>query len=250
MKLHSVEVTSHERFGVHALVRYSWDGRPPEPGQFMMVRSEDSIETFDPFLSRPFFAHDYSEGEMSLLFEIRGRGTEILALQTASLLVSDPLGKGFDPGDGPVALVGGEIWVSPLKLLSRRLATSGIAHDTFLELPVSATDAYKSWLPGAYPEAKLVPTDGSAGSSRVVLDALGEPGRYARMCVSGGPEMLSAAKDFSSGAVPAQLAVRERMACASGACYGCTIPVWDGGERVYARACVEGPVFEAEALAW
>ena len=215
-----------------------------------MVRSESSDQILDPFLSRPFFAHDYIEHEVSLLFEVRGRGTELLARQAGSLLVSEPLGRGFDLVDEPVALVGGEIWVSPLKLLSRHLDRANVEHDTYLELPESAADAYKSWLPQAYPEATLVRTDGSTGSSQVVLDTLGDPGRYAGIYVSGGPEMLVTARDFSLDIVPAQLAVRERMACASGACYGCAVPVWEGGDRGYARACVEGPVFEAKVLAW
>lgn len=250
MKLYRANITSRERFGDHALVSYAWEDEPPEPGQFVMVRSRDPARAVDPFLSRPLFAHDYHEGVMSLLFEVRGRGTELLACENESLLVSAPLGRGFDVGSGPAAIVGGEIWVSPLKLLSRRMAESGIEHDVYLELPVSATDAYKSWLPTCYPDATLVSTDGSASSSRFVLDSLGEPDRYASIYVSGGPEMLVAAKEAFPDVVPAQLAVRERMACASGACYGCAVPIWDLGERVYARSCVEGPVFEAGDLAW
>ncbi len=62
--------------------------------------------------------------------------------------------------------------------------------------------------------------------------------------------MLDALKRASEGTVSVQLALRERMACASGSCYGCAVPVWDSGARTYARACVEGPVFPAEVLAW
>ena len=65
--------------------------------------------------------------------------------------------------------------------------------------------------------------------------------------------MLAAVRETST--VPAQLAVRERMACANGSCHGCAVQVWgvSSGEtrtKTYARACVEGPVFPAEVLAW
>ena len=61
---------------------------------------------------------------------------------------------------------------------------------------------------------------------------------------------MKAVKSAADGVVPAQLALRERMACANGSCYGCAVPVWEAGEKTYRRTCVEGPVFEAGALAW
>ena len=77
MKLYEVEVVARERFADHALVRYHWPGRVPEPGQFVMAHT--SKQNLDPFLPRPLFAHDYEDGVMSLLFEVRGRGTALLA---------------------------------------------------------------------------------------------------------------------------------------------------------------------------
>jgi len=62
--------------------------------------------------------------------------------------------------------------------------------------------------------------------------------------------MLAAVKRIPADTVSVQLAVRERMACANGSCYGCAVPVWESGIRTYARACVEGPIFPAEVLAW
>jgi dihydroorotate dehydrogenase electron transfer subunit len=249
VKLHEVEVIARERFGDHALLRYRWPGRVPEPGQFVMVRT--STQSLDPFLPRPLFAHDYEDGEMSLLFEIRGRGTTLLAEEDARLLVSGPLGRGFQTGGGElVALLGGGVWVSPLKLLGSSLDKEGVARDTFLEIPATASEAYKAWISESYPDATLVPTKGTSDPSRAVLNRLGDLERYASLFASGPVEMLTAVKRASAGRVSAQLALRERMACANGSCYGCAVPVWDSGERAYARACVEGPVFPAEVLAW
>ena len=77
VKLHRVEVLEREKFGDHALLRYRWNGEPPQPGQFVMVRTENAAPTFDPFLSRPLFVHDYVDGVASLLFEVRGHGTAL-----------------------------------------------------------------------------------------------------------------------------------------------------------------------------
>lgn len=251
MKLHAVEILERERFGDHALLRYRWTGLPPEPGQFVMARTATSAPSLDPFLSRPLFAHDYDGETMSLLFEIRGRGTALLAEEDAGLLVSDPLGRGYTVDNhGPVTLVGGGVWVSPLKLLSWALDRSGIAHDIYLEIPATAPEAYAAWISENYPSATLVPTEGAASASQAVLERIGALSRYAGLYASGPASMLDAVKRVSGGKVPAQLAVRERMACANGSCYGCAVPVWEAAERTYARACVEGPVFPAEVLAW
>jgi dihydroorotate dehydrogenase electron transfer subunit len=250
MKLYETEVLGRERVGNHALLSYRWTGEPPEPGQFVMARTIRSTQSLDPFLSRPFFAHDYDDGVASLFFEIRGRGTALLAEEDSMLLVSAPLGRGFIvEGDGPVALVGGGVWIAPLKLLARRLSELGIPYDIFLEVPSTAHKAYADWIAYDYPEATLVPTDGSPTSSaQAVLRCVGELAHYHAVCTSGPTEMLAAVKSASAGRVPAQLALRERMACANGSCYGCAVPVWESGEFTYARACIEGPVFMAEVL--
>jgi dihydroorotate dehydrogenase electron transfer subunit len=250
VKLHAVEVLLRERFGDHALIRYRWTGATPEPGQFVMARTATSTRSFEPFLSRPLFVHDYDGETLSLLFEIRGRGTALLTREYTGLLVSAPLGRGFSLDSGPVAIVGGGIWVSPLKLLSRRLTRSGTIPEVYLEIPGTAPKAYAVWISENYPDATLVPTDSSEDAARVVLDRLGDITCYATVYASGPTGMLEAVKQATAGTVPAQLATRERMACASGACYGCAVPVWQGDERTYARACVEGPVFPAEVLAW
>ncbi len=250
MKLHHAETLHREKFADHVLLRYRWEGTPPDPGQFVMARTENSATSLEPFLSRPFFVHDYADGVASLLFEVRGRGTALLANETG-MLVSAPLGKGFVLAEsGPVALVGGGVWVSPLKLLSKKLGETGIQHDIYLEAPASAPRQYVAWISENYPVATLINTYNTVNAPREIFDRVGDLSRYRALYVSGTSETLSTAKSASEDVVPAQLAVRERMACADGSCHGCAVPVWRGGERTYARACVDGPVFEAGDLAW
>jgi dihydroorotate dehydrogenase electron transfer subunit len=251
MKLHETEIIGRERFGNHTLLRYRWTGEPPEPGQFVMARTVKSAHSFNPFLSRPFFAHDYDDGVASLLFEIRGRGTTLLAEKDSVLLVSAPLGQGFTVENrGPVALVGGGVWVAPLKLLSRRLAEFGVPYDVFLEVASTAPKDYAGWISKNYPEAMLLPTDGSpASSAQTVLECVGDLARYRALYTSGPVQLLAAVKSASlGGTTSVQLALRERMACANGSCYGCAVPIWESEELTYARACIEGPVFPAEVL--
>lgn len=249
MKLGRVEVIHRERFGDHVLLRYRWDGPEPEPGQFVMVRPGSPHAALDPFLARPFFVHDFEDGEISLLFKVRGRGTAVLAGEDA-LLVCGPRGSGFRVGDGPAALVGGGVWVAPLKLLSRRLGRTGTEQDLYLEVPGDTPAAYGAWLSESYPGATLVPTGDPASAAQKLFASVGDVARYAEIFASGSPETLVFAKGICAGRTRAQLAVRERMACANGSCYGCAVPVKNGGGTTYARACLEGPVFVAENLAW
>lgn len=250
MKLHETGVLSRERHGDHVLLRYRWDGPAPGPGQFVVVRPSGAL--LDPFLPRPFFVHDYEDGVASLLFVVRGRGTALLAGDEGRrLLVSDPLGLGFDVDEGPVAIVGGGVWVAPLKLLSRRLSEHGVEHDVYLEMPHAASAAYDALVKDLYPGATLVRTNGGSGAPRALVENLGELSRYRVVCASGTVGTLEAVKDACvARKVHARLAVRERMACANGSCYGCAVPVWREGEKTYARACIEGPIFDAEELAW
>lgn len=249
MKLHTVEVLDRQRYGDHVHVRCRWPGEPPEPGQFVMVRAVG--HGFDPFLSRPFFAHDYEDGVLELLIVVQGRGTALLADDTSGLLISDPVGQGFRiTGDSSVALVGGGVWVSPLRLLYRALRSREIPHDIYLEAPTGSSSEYREFLKERFPEAVLVDTGGGSVAAEELMARVGDLSLYEDVYVSGTQETLAAAKSASAGVVGAQLAVRERMACANGSCYGCAVPVWRAGERNYVRACVDGPVFEAAELVW
>ena len=248
MKLYRAEIVYRERFGDHVLLRYRWTGAVPEPGQFVMVRPAG--DALDPFLARPFFVHDHDGDALSILFEVRGRGTAMLAEEDGAVLVGEPRGRGFRIEGGPVALLGGGVWVAPLKLLSERLKRADIAHDVYLEIPRAAPAAYEAWISENYPGAHLVSTGDPADAPQELLARVGDLGKYAGIYVSGAPETLAAARNACAGRVPAQLAVRERMACANGSCYGCAVPVNNDGGTTYARACIDGPVFPAEALAW
>ena len=62
----------------------------------------------------------------------------------------------------------------------------------------------------------------------------------------GPPGMLEAVRGLCAARdVPAQLALEAGMACGFGACYGCVVPLAEGG---YVRLCVDGPVLDAERL--
>ena len=243
MKFHEVEVEERTQMGSYTLLRYRWNG-PVEPGQFVMARAAGYPVTLDPFLARPFSFYDH-EGEVaSLLFEVRGRGTALLD-GASTIEVTAPLGKGFDigPGLGRAALLGGGIGVAPLKILGRRLDAMGVPNDVFLGF----ADADASEVAREFPGAEVATMDGSVGTHGTVLDTGVALRDYGAVYSCGPNPMLAAVKLAAGDNSLCQLSVEERMGCGNGSCNGCVVPVRRGG---YIRSCIEGPVFDAEVLAW
>ncbi len=239
-----MEIEDRRELGAYTLLSYRWSGEGVEPGRFVMARAAGYPVTLDPFLARPFSFYDFVDGVASILFEVRGRGTALLDRATETIEVTDPLGKGFELGaaDGRAALLGGGIGVAPLKILGRRLAALGIAHDVFFGFPDRRTAAVAD----DFPAAAVATLDGSAGTHGTVLDAARNLREYPAVYACGPNAMLAAVKGAAGTVGLRQLSVEERMGCGNGSCNGCVVPV-DGG---YVRSCVEGPVFRAEVLAW
>ena len=244
MKFHDVKVEDRERIGGYSLLRYRWR-ESVEPGQFVLARVEGYPVTFDPFLARPFSFYDHDGETASLLFEVRGRGTALLDDAPDRIEVTAPLGRGFriNGMDGRAALLGGGIGVAPLKILSRCLDALGVTHNVFLGF----ADARYAAVAHEFPGAAVATVDGSAGVRGTVLDAAQDLERYSAVYACGPNPMLSAVKRAAGEGAFCQLSVEERMGCGNGSCNGCVVPVRDGG---YVRSCIEGPVFDAEALAW
>ena len=244
MKFYTVELESRRQLGAYTLLSYRWPGEGVEPGRFVMARAAGYPVTLDPFLARPFSFYDFEGGVASLLFEVRGRGTELLDRATETIEVTAPLGKGYeiDASGGRAALLGGGIGVAPLKILGRELTARGIAHDVFLGF----LDAKTAAAADDFPEATVATMDGSSGVHGTVLDAAPDLTAYPAVYACGPNAMLAAVKGAAGPDGLRQLSVEERMGCGNGSCNGCVVPV-NGG---YVRSCIEGPVFRAEVLAW
>lgn len=243
MKFYRVPVEEREVIGGYTLLRYRWDSFV-EPGQFAMARTASFPDTLDPLLARPLSFYDHDGELASLLLEVRGRGTALLD-RSAEIEVSAPLGRGFSTGgfDGRAALLGGGVGVAPMKLLSRRLDGLGLDHDVLLGF----ADFLTSRISRDFPGAGVATMDGSEGVTGTVLELVADLKDYAAVYACGPNPMLAAVKRAAGTEGLRQLSVEERMGCGNGSCNGCVVPV---RERGYVRSCIEGPVFEAEMLAW
>jgi dihydroorotate dehydrogenase electron transfer subunit len=61
------------------------------------------------------------------------------------------------------------------------------------------------------------------------------------------PMLAAVAQAAATAGVRSQVAVEERMACGTGICFSCVVPVVGGA---MARSCTDGPVFDGAAVAW
>jgi dihydroorotate dehydrogenase electron transfer subunit len=100
--------------------------------------------------------------------------------------------------------------------------------------------------------------DGSYGKKGRVTDILED---MLRLPVFGarspiyacGPSGMLAAVARIAGAnrIPCQVSLEERMACGVGVCLGCPVKVRTKSRQVeYKMVCKDGPVFNAEDIAW
>lgn len=238
-----------------------------KPGQFVHVLCGS---LYDPLLRRPFSIHDADadSGLISLLYEVRGRGTALLAekLPGEILDVLGPLGNGFvlpESGDQPVLLVGGGMGVAPLKFLSRAIIGS-IGADCLsfnfgartAEMHVCLED-FRCACPDAESRLSIATDDGSLGEHGFVTDllakrvnGLSEP-KSALVYACGPTPMLRAvARIAKEHDLACQVSLEAKMACGVGACMGCVIKVRSGDDFRYVRVCKEGTVFDAHEVIW
>jgi dihydroorotate dehydrogenase electron transfer subunit len=193
-------------------------------------------------------------GTFEIVFDVVGAGTRALAGLRPHDRVDalGPLGRAFDPPEAPAGcvLVGGGYGTAPLFFLATELRARGCRVDVVVGAATAGRllDAVAAERLGH--SLTVTTDDGSAGRRGLVTDPLPEllAGTGAERVYACGPmPMLAAVSRVAAAAgVACQVAVEEQMACGTGICFSCVLPV--GGRM--ARSCLEGPVFDGTAIAW
>ena len=210
------------------------------PGQFVNVALPGL------YLRRPISVSDASDGQLTLIYKVVGKGTEAMAAMAPgqTLDVLSGLGNGFDvslAGDAPL-LLGGGIGAAPLVLLARRLRAAGKTVAVVLGFNTRDEIFYENEFRAMGCDVTVATADGSCGVPGFVTDALPEDYSFYYAC---GPEpMLRAVYDKAAG--DGQLSFEARMGCGFGACMGCTRMTVNGPKRV----CKDGPVFRKGEILW
>ncbi|MFJ1705275.1 dihydroorotate dehydrogenase electron transfer subunit [Kitasatospora sp. NPDC088346] len=212
-------------------------------------------------LRRAFAVHrtDPAAGTVELLVAERGAGSSELARAAAGerLSLIAPLGTPFPLPEGPVSalLVAGGYGAAPLFALAEAIRRGGGQVGFIL----AAADAGRLFgverARALTPDVLVVTEDGSAGLTGRATDPLAQAigAIDADVVYACGPMPMLATVSRISLDLGARCwtAVEEAMACGTGICMTCVLPVvgTDGVKR-FTRACTDGPVFDGARVDW
>jgi dihydroorotate dehydrogenase electron transfer subunit len=198
-------------------------------------------------------------GTVQFVAAEHGAGTRWLLQRRVgeSIDLVGPLGTPFPLPSGPVpaVLVGGGYGSAPLIPLAQQLIAAGSPVEFVFGASTSSRLFGELVAKRMAGNVTVTTDDGSAGTTGVVTDVLPEAiaRLRAEIVYACGPmAMLRAVGDVArKHSIHAQVAVEEAMACGIGVCMTCVLPVRgaDGVSR-FVRSCVDGPVFDADAVRW
>jgi dihydroorotate dehydrogenase electron transfer subunit len=232
------------------------------PGQFVSVATPPDRRSV---LRSHFFIHQASRrggwaGTLEFVFDPERSGSDWLASAKAHefLDVIGPLGKPFAFPRAPNAclLIAEGPSASCILFLAQELRSRGKRVDIVLAAP----DESRVFKPI---EAKrlaqtiaVVTADGSLGergpTAAVVARVAQDVGT--EVIYAAGPRrLLREVSEFcTERQIPSQIAIDEEMACGTGLCFTCVVPVIrkDGSGYDNLRACVDGPVFNPARVFW
>jgi dihydroorotate dehydrogenase electron transfer subunit len=238
-------------------------GPDPAAGQFYMLASDSGWggDEGRPYLARAFSVADAERESggvrLDFLVQAVGPGTSRLAgLEPGEgLWIHGPLGRPFSApaavaeGAAGAILVGGGIGVAPLAIWRRQLLAAGIPARVLMGFRDRANSGGLDLFDCS--EIRLASEDGHTGHRGYVTDLLavlleGDDASSAAVYACGPPAMLEAVRTLCADrGIACELALEAPMACGFGACFGCAIPLREGG---YMRLCVDGPVVGGDEI--
>ena len=225
-----------------------------QPGQFVHMQ----LNGFDQhILRRPFSILDTNpiQGTMTILYQVVGQGTQFMTDAKPGHKF-DIIGSIGRPWDIPAAhervlIVGGGVGSAPLFMLSKQAKEAGAQVDVVIGAATKEALVLYERYHAVHGQALHCATDdgsfGYAGFCTGPTQELLAENHYNKVYVCGPePLMHAIANEAATAQVPCQLSMEKRMACGVGACLSCVVETTQGKKR----ACVDGPIFDAEQVVW
>jgi len=249
------------------------------PGSFVHLTCDESLPMRRPL---SIMRADAARGSIQVLYKVVGPGLRLLAQKKAGDRISTlgPIGRGFvpHPQRPRTLLVGGGVGIPPMVFLAEALRER-------TDAPWKPMVLMGSEVPfpfRARPSTILLPgIPEGAIAAMPLLEEWGVPSRLATLagyagCYEGYVTDLAAAwlasldraslnevEMFACGPtvmlkaaatvarrfnIACQVSLEEFMACAVGGCAGCAVRVTTPEGPAMKRVCVDGPVFDAQAV--
>ncbi|OGX34425.1 MAG: hypothetical protein A3C36_03265 [Omnitrophica WOR_2 bacterium RIFCSPHIGHO2_02_FULL_52_10] len=221
------------------------------PGQFIHIRTKDG---FEPFFRRPFSVYR-AKKHVEVFYEVVGPGTKIMSHMAKGddIDVLGPLGTPFTfppKGTKQVVMVAGGIGIAPFLMLSDVLCRERATALRGAELILLYGGRTRGHV---YPmkefkengcQVHVATDDGSVGTKGRVSELFPKihADRKTTFLYTCGPApMMASVQAFAKKhGLHGEAACEEVMACALGACLGCSIKTTKG----YKTVCCDGPVFD------
>lgn len=221
-------------------------------GQFLEIQVSDIGE---PFLRRPISIYNIcrEEGIVEFIFQVKGRGTEILSKTELGkkIDIMGPLGFGsFKVGEYKnVAIIGGGIGTYPLHELAKELKGKANLNVYLGFRDKSLVTCEKEFEEIGLNKLVITTDDGSYKEKGFAIDFMKkdiEEHKVDMIFACGPLPMLKVVRNYAiENNIPCQISLEERMGCGIGACLGCAVKVISGKEPRFGHVCKEGPVFNA-----
>lgn len=226
-----------------------------KPGNFVEIRVTDGI---DPFLRRPISIHnlDKENGILEFIFQVKGKGTKILATKEVGdkIDIIGPLGFGtfnFDKYSN-IAIIGGGIGIFPLYELAKEAIGNNKKISAYLGFRNKELVMLENEFKSVTNKLEICTDDGSYGAKGFAIDLLAEDmGKEEYECIYAcGPiPMLRAVKKYADeNNINCQVSLEEKMGCGLGVCLGCAVKTAKSSKEApeYFHVCKGGPVFNAK----
>lgn len=225
------------------------------PGNFIEIRVTEQTE---PFLRRPISIYnlDKENGILEFIFQVKGKGTEILAKREVGSLIDivGPIGYGTFKYEEyqKIAIIGGGIGVFPLYELAKCANADKKEVTTYLGFRNKDFVVLEEEFEKVSNRVVLTTDDGSYAEKGFAINYLKEDieaGKVDAIYACGPLPMLKAVQKLAiEKDVPCQISLEEKMACGLGVCLGCAVKTAKSPADApeYWHVCKAGPVFNAK----
>lgn len=256
----TAEVVASKKVGAFRHLTLTAAGVPERyrPGNFVAVSVPERITRRALWIHR--LRHSSAFGPtLDVVVEPQGQGTAWLAAQPvgAAVEVTGPLGRPFAlPKQSARCLLIGEGYsAAPLFPLAERLrersSSVALAVAASDEAHLLSTTEARRWVRSV----SVFTQDGSVGQRGRLGEHIADlvTRTQSDVVYAAGPVALLQAVALAADAagVWSQVALETPMACGTGLCHGCVLPVvGEDGIAREVRTCTEGPVVRGDRVRW